>query len=156
MTSLPQGFELTKRSGPRQSSTNEAMSGSAQEGVQIIYDGQCPACDAYFRFQRLEQNGIDVQFIDAREHPEIVRAYSDRGIDLNRDFVLRMGTAEYVGGDAVFVLASLGTMRNFFRRLNVRLFRSRSVSRAVYRLLRVGRRLLLLLLGRRRLNDGDA
>src|ERR1700682_4417759 len=60
----------------------ERMSDSFQETVQIIYDGQCPACDAYFRFQRLKQSGINAQFIDAREHPEIVRAFSDRGIDL--------------------------------------------------------------------------
>jgi predicted DCC family thiol-disulfide oxidoreductase YuxK len=132
------------------------MSDSVREGIQIIYDGQCPACDAYFRFQRLEQNGINAQFIDARNHPEIVRAYRDRGIDLNRHFVLRMGAAEYIGGDAVFVLASLGTKRTFFRRLNVRLFRSRAVARVVYRFMRVGRRLLLLLLGRRRLDGHDA
>ena len=156
MTSRPHCFRVKQGTSPVHSWTNERMPDSVQEGVQIIYDGQCPACDAYFRFQRLEQNGINVHFIDAREHPEIVRAYSDRGIDLNRDFVLRMGTAEYVGGDAVFVLASLGTKTNFFRRLNVRLFRSRSVSHAVYRLLRVGRRLLLLLLGRRQLDSRDA
>jgi predicted DCC family thiol-disulfide oxidoreductase YuxK len=131
------------------------MSGAVREAVQIIYDGQCPACDAYFRFQRLERNGIDVHFIDAREHPEIVRAYSARGIDLNRDFVLHLGTAEYVGGDAVFVLASLGAKTNLFRALNYRLFRSRAVSHAVYRVLRFGRKLLLLLLGRRRLDGQD-
>lgn len=131
---------------------DERMSDAVQEAVQIIYDGQCPACDAYFRFQRLGQSGIDVQFIDAREHPEIVREYRDRGVDLNRDFVLRLGPAEYVGGDAVFVLASLGTKWNLLRKLNARLFRSRSVSHAVYRFMRVGRRLLLLLLGRRQLD----
>ena len=139
----------------RDSWIDKRMSDSVQETVQIIYDGQCPACDAYFRFQRLEQNGINVHFIDAREHPEIVRGFSDRGIDLNRDFVLRLGTAEYIGGDAVFVLASLGTKWNFFRKLNARLFRSRSVSHAVYRLMRVGRRFLLLLLGRRQLKGRD-
>lgn len=132
------------------------MRDSAEEAVRIIYDGQCPACDAYFRFQRLEQNGVKVQFIDAREHPEIVREYLARGIDLNRDFVLRVGEAEYVGGDAAFVLASLGTKGNFFRRLNFRLLRSRAVSQVVYRVMRVGRRLLLLLLGRRRLDGRDA
>jgi predicted DCC family thiol-disulfide oxidoreductase YuxK len=132
------------------------MADSVQETVQIIYDGQCPACDAYFRFQRLQQSGINVQFIDAREHPEIVREFSDRGIDLNRDFVLRLGKAEYIGGDAVFVLASLGTKWNFFRKLNARLFRSRSVSHAVYRVMRIGRRFLLLLLGRRQLEGRDA
>jgi predicted DCC family thiol-disulfide oxidoreductase YuxK len=156
VTSLPHGFRVKHGPSPSHSWANGRMSDSVQEAVQIIYDGQCPACDAYFRFQRLEQNGINVHFIDAREHPEIVRAYFDRGIDLNRDFVLCMGTAEYVGGDAVFVLASLGTKGNFFRWLNVRLFRSRSVSHAVYRLLRVGRRLLLLLLGRRQLDSRDA
>jgi predicted DCC family thiol-disulfide oxidoreductase YuxK len=140
----------------RDSWIDERMCDSVQETVQIIYDGQCPACDAYFRFQRLKQSGINVQFIDARQHPEIVRAFSDRGIDLNRDFVLRLGTAEYIGGDAVFVLASLGTKWNFFRKLNAQLFRSRSVSHAVYRVMRIGRRFLLLLLGRRLLEGRDA
>ena len=140
----------------RDSWIDKRMADSNQETVQIIYDGQCPACDAYFRFQRLEQDGINVHFIDAREHPEIVRAFSDRGVDLNRDFVLRLGTAEYIGGDAVFVLASLGTKWNFLRKLNARLFRSRSVSHAVYRVMRIGRRFLLLLLGRRQLEGRDA
>lgn len=132
------------------------MPAAVQDAVQVIYDGQCPACDAYFRFQELERNGIPVQFIDAREHPEIVRAYSARGIDLNRDFVLRVGNAEYIGGDAAFVLASLGTPRTFLRKLNVALFGSRPVSHALYRVMRIGRRVLLLLLGRRRLGDHDA
>ena len=131
------------------------MTALAPEAVQIIYDGQCPACDAYFRFQRLEQNGLQVQFIDAREHPEIVREYSARGIDLNRDFVLLLGDAEYVGGDAALVLASLGARTNFFRKLNFQLLRSRAVSHAVYRIMRLGRRLLLLLLGRRQLDGSD-
>jgi predicted DCC family thiol-disulfide oxidoreductase YuxK len=125
-----------------------------REAVQIVYDGQCPACDAYFRFQRLEQNGVKVQFIDAREHPEIVRECLARGIDLNRDFVLRVGSAEYVGGDAAFVLASLGMKGNFLRKLNSRLLRSRSVARVIYRVMRVGRMALLLLLGRPRLGSG--
>jgi predicted DCC family thiol-disulfide oxidoreductase YuxK len=132
------------------------MTARVPEAVQIIYDGQCPACDAYFRFQRLERNGMQVQFIDARERPEIVKAYSDRGIDLNRDFVLRLGDAEYIGGDAAFVLASLGAQGNFLRRLNARLFRSRAFSHVVYRVMRVGRRILLFVLGRRRLDSREA
>jgi predicted DCC family thiol-disulfide oxidoreductase YuxK len=119
-----------------------------QEVVQIVYDGQCPACAAYFRYQRLELNGFKVQFIDARLHPEIVRAYLARGIDLNRDFVLRTGAAEFVGGDAAFVLASLGSRSNLFRKLNRLLLRSRAASHAIYRVLRLGRKLLLILLGR--------
>jgi predicted DCC family thiol-disulfide oxidoreductase YuxK len=138
-----------------ESRIDEHMSDSIQGPIEIVYDGQCPACAAYFRFQRLEESGIKVRFVDARGHPEIVRAYSDRGIDLNRDFVLRLGTAEYIGGDAMFVLASLGAKWSVFRQLNARLFSSRSVAHVVYRLMRVGRRLLLLLLGRRPLERHD-
>jgi predicted DCC family thiol-disulfide oxidoreductase YuxK len=144
-------WRVKQDSTVRESWIDERMCDSDRETVQIIYDGQCPACDAYFRFQRLEQSRINVHFTDAREHPEIVRAYLDREIDLNRDFVLRLGKAEYVGGDAVFVLASLGTKWNLCRQLNARLFRFRCVAHAVYRLMRVGRRCLLLLLGRRQL-----
>jgi len=53
------------------------------------------------------------------------------------------------------VLASLGTKWNLFRKLNARLFRSRSVAHAVYRLMRIGRRFLLLLLGRHQLGGHE-
>lgn len=126
------------------------------ENVQIVYDGQCPACDAYFRYQRLEQNGFIVELVDARLRPEIVQEYALRGIDLNRDFVLRVRSGEYVGSEAAFMLASLGSRSNAFRKLNRLLLGSRAASRAVYRVMRVGRRLLLLMLGRPPLDRRDA
>lgn len=132
------------------------MDGAARDSVRIVYDGQCPACAAYFRLQRLRQSGIEVDLIDARGRPDLVRAYAERGIDLDHDFVLVVGEAEYAGADAMFVLASLGTRGSFFRRLNFHLFRTPAVARAVYPLLRAGRRLSLLLLARPRLDDRDA
>ena len=120
--------------------------------IEIVYDGQCPACAAYFRLQRLKETGLRVSLVDARQHPEIAREYAARGIDLNREFILKIGDTEYRGGDAVFVLASIGARHNWFRRLNWFLFRSRAVSRVLYIPLRVGRRLLLLLLGRQPLD----
>jgi predicted DCC family thiol-disulfide oxidoreductase YuxK len=116
--------------------------------IEIIYDGLCPACDAYFRFQRLSENGISTRLIDARQHPNMVDSFARRGINLDRDFVLRFGEAEYVGGEAMFVLASLGTRNSLGREVNARLFRSRRVTLLLYRVLRVGRYALLFLLGR--------
>lgn len=116
--------------------------------VEIVYDGQCPACAAYVRLQKLQELGLQVALVDARQHPEITKQYAARGIDLNREFVVRLDDAEYSGGDAVFVLASLGGRHSWFRRLTWLLFRSRAVSRVLYVPLRLGRRLLLLALRR--------
>ena len=116
--------------------------------VDIIYDGQCPACAAYFRLQRLEESGIAARLIDARGQSELVSQYAARGIDLDRDFVLRVGRAEYVGSDAAMVLAALGAKHNVFRRLNYLLFCSPALAPVLYMLMRGGRRALLLLLGR--------
>lgn len=122
--------------------------GAAGDRVEIIYDGQCPVCDAYFRYQRLRESGIPVELVDARARPELVREFAARGIDLDRDFVLRVGEVEYVGGDAMFVLASLGARTNLSRRVSFHLFRSRLLARALYPVLRAGRRALLFALGR--------
>ncbi len=124
------------------------MGNQGVQSVDIIYDGQCPVCAAYFRLQRLRDNGIAARLIDAREHPDLVASLARRGIDLNRDFVLRVGEADYIGGEAMFVLASLGARHTLARKLAAAAFRSRSVTLLLYRVLRVGRRALLFLLGR--------
>jgi len=116
--------------------------------LQIIYDGECPVCDAYFRMHRLKEIGLQVRMTDAREHPELVRDYASRGIDLNRDFVLRLGETEYAGSEAMFVLARLGSRNSLFRRMNAAIFRSRFISKALYPALRQGRLALLHMLGR--------
>jgi predicted DCC family thiol-disulfide oxidoreductase YuxK len=116
--------------------------------VEIIYDGQCPACAAYFRLQRLEESGITARLIDARGQPELVSQYAARGIDFDRDFVLRVGRTEYVGSEAAMVLAALGARHGVFRRLNYLLFCSTALGPILYALMRGGRRALLLLLGR--------
>ena|ERR1700729_323510 len=121
---------------------------SGKRALEIVYDGQCPVCDAYFRMHALRQNGFDVRLTDARRHPELVTDYAARGIDLNRDFVLRVGGREYAGGEAMFVLAALSTPNSTFRRFNAALFRSRVVSLLLYPALRLGRAVLLFILGR--------
>jgi DCC1-like thiol-disulfide oxidoreductase len=123
--------------------------------VEIIYDGQCPLCSAYFKFQRLRENGLVPKMVDARDHPEVVADFSSRGVDLNRDFVLRYRKVEYVGGEAMFVLASLGARNNLLRRVNGFLFGSRAFAMTAYPLLRFGRRALLRLLGRRLIPGGQ-
>jgi predicted DCC family thiol-disulfide oxidoreductase YuxK len=124
--------------------------------IEIIYDGACPVCAAYFRLQRLRDNGVAARMIDARARPELLDRYAARGIDLNRDFVLRINSIEYVGGDAMFVLARLGSRHTFGRRINALIFRSRLLSALSYPLLRAGRAVLLFCLGRSLIEKSNA
>jgi predicted DCC family thiol-disulfide oxidoreductase YuxK len=116
--------------------------------IELIYDGDCPVCRAYVQMHRLREMAGSVRLIDARQHPDVVDAYAKRGIDLNRDFVLKLDGAEYIGGAAMFALSSVAARRASIRRLNARVFASNTTSRAIYAVLRVSRWALLLLIGR--------
>jgi predicted DCC family thiol-disulfide oxidoreductase YuxK len=121
--------------------------------VEIVYDSLCPACAAYFRLQRLRANGIEPIMIDARALGNGLDAYSARGINLDRDLVVRYLGCEYVGGDAMFVLARLGSRGILAMALNAILFGNRRISRLVYPVLRAARLLLLRVLGRPRIHE---
>jgi predicted DCC family thiol-disulfide oxidoreductase YuxK len=124
-----------------------AMAG-VTDHVEIVYDGDCPVCAAYFRLQRLRDNGIEARLIDARGKPELLDRYAARGIDLNRDFVLRVNNKEYSGADAMAALAALGERRTFGRRITAAIFRSQALASLLYPLLRIGRYALLCVLRR--------
>lgn len=117
--------------------------------VEIIYDGDCPVCSAYVRMHRLREDGRHIELVDARQHPDVVETYARRGVDLNRDFVLKVDGAEYIGGGAMLALSSIAAPSPWIRRINACLFASRTMSRAVYAVLRVSRWTLLLLMGRK-------
>jgi predicted DCC family thiol-disulfide oxidoreductase YuxK len=116
--------------------------------IEIIYDGDCPVCGAYVQMHRLRENAGRIRLVDARQHPDIVADYARRGIDLDRDFVLKVDGAEYVGGAAMFALSSIASPYAIVRRINASLFASSTTARAIYAVLRVSRWALLLLIGR--------
>jgi predicted DCC family thiol-disulfide oxidoreductase YuxK len=127
---------------------NTTISMPSMTDIELVYDGDCPVCRAYVQMHRLRQSAGNVRLIDARQHPDVVDAYARRGIDLNRDFVLKLDGAEYIGGAAMFALSSIAARHAFIRRLNARVFASNVTSRAIYAVLRVSRWALLLLIGR--------
>jgi predicted DCC family thiol-disulfide oxidoreductase YuxK len=116
--------------------------------IELIYDGECPICRAYVQMHRLRESAESIRLIDARQHPDVVDAYAKRGIDLNRDFVLKLDGAEYIGGAAMFALSAVAARHASIRRLNACVFASNTTSRAIYAVLRVSRWALLLLIGR--------
>jgi predicted DCC family thiol-disulfide oxidoreductase YuxK len=119
----------------------------------LAYDGECPFCANYVELLRLRESFPELEMIDARQAPDhpAVRLIRQRGLRLDDGMALVEGDVIYHGADSIHALANRGTSRSTFSRLNRALFKSRSVSTALYPVLRAGRNLTLKLLGRRKL-----
>ncbi|WP_271272699.1 DCC1-like thiol-disulfide oxidoreductase family protein [Aliamphritea hakodatensis] len=117
--------------------------------IQLIYDRSCPACEHYTRLLHIREDIGALELINAREHPEWVATLRQQGIDLNNDMLLKLDDQEYRGAEALHMLALLGSDSGLFNRLNHWLFRSTFRSKLCYPVMRLGRKLLLLILRRK-------
>jgi predicted DCC family thiol-disulfide oxidoreductase YuxK len=119
----------------------------------VIYDGDCPFCENYTQLMKLRQIG-DLELIDARQRPDVVRDLNARGIRLDSGMVVLVGGQFFHGADAMRKLSMNPGTGSAFSRLNRMVFANRWSALVVYPVLRLGRRLTLLALGRRRIDGG--
>jgi predicted DCC family thiol-disulfide oxidoreductase YuxK len=119
-----------------------------QRRLTLVYDGQCPMCRQFVRLQRLRRDVGKVTLVDARQESDARRELSERGIDLDAGFALRIGEEWVHGSEALHRLALMSTGSGLFNRLMARLFASPSRTARLYPWLRAGRAMLLRLLGR--------
>ncbi len=134
-------------SQPAQAPTGEAW---------LVYDGECPACSNFVRHVRLRKSVGEVHLVDARAGGPVVDEIQTAGLDLDKGMALKIGGRVYHGADCLHVLALLSSESGWFNRLNAAVFRSPAVSRLAYPVLKAGRNLLLLVRGKRLINDGHA
>lgn len=121
--------------------------------VLLVYDKQCPACDAYVRVMRVRSDVGTLRIVDAREDSPIMREITAAGLDVDDGMVLKMGDALYYGSDAIHALALISSRSGVLNRLNYRVFGSKAVASRLYPLLRRGREVLLRMLGKTRINN---
>lgn len=119
--------------------------------LRLVYDGECPMCRRYVRWQRIRSEVGELELIDARQDGEARQALSAMGIDLDQGFALQIGERWYHGGEALHRLTLLGTRSGVFNRLMYRLFASRERTARLYPLLRACRNALLKVLGKERI-----
>lgn len=122
----------------------------------LLYDGECPFCSSYVSYVRLRETVGPVTLADAREHPQLVAEARSLGYDIDEGMVLKLDGHYYFGGDCIHALSLLTTSSGLFNRLNRSLFKSRTVARLAYPLLRTGRNLALVVLGRRRIGASSS
>ena len=116
-------------------------------GQYLIYDGECPFCRNYVAFQQLRDRFPEIELIDARqnaEHRSVVEVQR-RGLRIDDGMALLNGD-QVLHGHEVMALFARG--RTFQSRLFVDGWRGK----AVYGLLKWGRKTTLKLLGRPPLN----
>lgn len=124
--------------------------------IEIVYDGDCPFCAAYMRMVRLKDTIGPVSLIDARQHPHVVRQLRAEGIDIDDTMVVNFGGRRYAGPQAVELLSLLSSKVGVMNRLSALLLRDGRRAAFFYPILRTGRRMALILLGRKRIGGSDA
>ena len=125
----------------------------AGEEILLVYDKQCPVCDNYCRLVRIRETVGDLKLVDARGSSAVMDEITARGWDIDQGMVLKMGDRLYYGSDAIHALALIGSCSGIFNRLNYWMFKSRTLSRIFYPILRFFRNLLLKLLRRTKINN---
>jgi predicted DCC family thiol-disulfide oxidoreductase YuxK len=120
-------------------------------GMQIVFDGECPVCNAYTCNIEMNQ---PTRLINAREGGEAVDRLVAAGIDLDEGMAVIFDGTVYHGADAVHIMALNSKADGLIAWLNRAIFRSRARARLLYPLLRLGRNTLLRLLGRKKINQG--
>ncbi|TLY91868.1 MAG: DUF393 domain-containing protein [Gammaproteobacteria bacterium] len=121
--------------------------------VLLVYDRECPVCDAYCRAADGRASVPGLRLVNAREDTAVMDEITRQGLDIDQGMVLKVDGALYYGADAIHALAARGGAAGAFNRINRSLFGSRGRARLLYPLLRSGRNLLLKALGRTRINN---
>ena len=118
----------------------------------IVYDGDCIFCQNYVRLVRLRDAIGPVELLDARSGDPRIAGYWRDGYDLNDGMLFVHRGRVFHGHEAVSVLAQLSTGAGWFNRLNRLVLSNRHSAAVIYPFLKAGRRLTLMLRGRRLLD----
>ena len=121
--------------------------------ILLVYDKECPACNAYCQIIRIRETVGDLKIIDAREKSGVLDEITELGIDIDQGMVLKMGDQLYYGSDAIHALALISSHSGLLNRINYWIFKSKSVSSWLYPVLRLFRNLLLKILRKTKINN---
>jgi predicted DCC family thiol-disulfide oxidoreductase YuxK len=125
----------------------------AYPDVLLVYDRECPLCNAYCQMVRIREAVGNLRIVDARESSEVMQEITNMGLDIDQGMVLKMNDQIYYGTDAIHALALISSRSGMFNRVNYWIFRSKYISQILYPLMREGRNLLLKILGRTKINN---
>ncbi len=130
-----------------------AVTTQLPEELTIFYDGDCPVCSSYTRFVELREEFGEVRLLNVRTDGRWVRFFEEIGLPLDDGFAVAFRGELLHGPEAMAFLANGGRSRGLFRKIHNSLLSRASIAKVTYPAMRVGRLLVLKLLGRERLRS---
>jgi predicted DCC family thiol-disulfide oxidoreductase YuxK len=121
--------------------------------ILLVYDKECPVCNAYCRMARIRESVGELRLVDAREASAVVDEITLKGLDIDQGMVLKVENNLYYGSDAIHALSLMSSRSGIFNRINYWIFRSHQLSLFFYPILRACRNLLLKILGKTKINN---
>jgi predicted DCC family thiol-disulfide oxidoreductase YuxK len=125
----------------------------ANREILLVYDEECPLCDAYCRVVRLRESVGELRLVNAREDSAVMKEITRQGLDIDQGMVLKVEGVLYYGSDAIHALSLMSSASGAANRINHWIFRSKTRSRFLYPILRSGRNLLLKALRKTKINN---
>lgn len=126
-----------------------------KEEILLVYDQECPACNQYCQIVRIKETVGDLKIVNARDDSEVMEEITAAGMDIDQGMVLKMGGEIYYGSDAIHALALISSRSGIFNRMNYWMFKSKTLSKLFYPILRSCRNILLKILGVSKINNLD-
>ncbi|ASQ15096.1 DCC1-like thiol-disulfide oxidoreductase family protein [Sinorhizobium meliloti] len=126
---------------------------NAAEEILLVYDWECPACDAYCRRVSVRPSAGQLRLVNARETTAVLKQITEAGLDIDEGMVVKTAEQLYYGSDAIHILALCSTRSDLFNKVSHHIFRSRRLSHILYPGLRICRRLLLKILRTTKINN---
>jgi predicted DCC family thiol-disulfide oxidoreductase YuxK len=121
------------------------------EKLIIAYDGDCPLCASYVRMQRLNDLNMKLELINFREAPELIEKLKQQGLNPNNGMYVELAGTSYYADEAMTVLSSLSTSKNWLNLAFKWWFKSKARAKFLYPVLRGGRGIVLKIMGRAQL-----
>ena len=126
---------------------------SEKRKILLVYDKECPACNNYCQLVRIRGYVGELVLVDARDESNVRKEITAKGWDIDQGMVLKVGEEHYYGSDAIHALALLSSKSGIFNRINYWAFKSRTISKWIYPVLRFFRNVLLKMLGKTKINN---
>ena len=126
-----------------------------RDEILLIYDKECPACDNYCQVVRIKNDVGDLRIVDARLDSDVLKEITSEGLDIDQGMVLKMGGELYYGSDAIHTLALISSRAGLFNKFNYLIFKSKTISKILYPVLKFARNVLLKLLKKSKINNLD-
>ncbi|WP_038023916.1 DCC1-like thiol-disulfide oxidoreductase family protein [Synechococcus sp. RS9916] len=115
--------------------------------LTLIYDGECPFCQAFALRSELAAGVPDLSIVDGRQAPELRRQLLDQGLSLRNGAMLIDGDQVWHGSAAIAELSSRMQPSDALLKVLHRMFRHRGRAAFFYPALLLARRIALALKG---------